>query len=144
MIAMGPPYVEEAVERLALVFGANYRLGCDVRVEAARLRASAGPAYVPGAAGALRGVISEYRGYVEVSDNIDGAYALARLGPEYVAEGCWELRRHAASTFEGTHDWDRAHAVRCLAELRGPGVMPSLPVEGPGLAAHGVSRGVVE
>ncbi|MGV4980891.1 hypothetical protein ACVB8X_32490 [Streptomyces sp. NRAIS4] len=140
LIALGPQYTDEAARRLGLVFTSNHHLGSDRRIEAARIRAGLGGDHLVGAVGALRLVVNEYRGYVEESDNIDGAYALARLAPEYMAEGAWELRRMLGGCVGRLDDWDRAYALPCLAELRGPGLMPELPDEGRDFPGHGLAR----
>ncbi|GAA1228958.1 hypothetical protein GCM10009665_19300 [Kitasatospora nipponensis] len=139
LIALGPPYVEEAVQRISLVFTTNYHLGAARRIAAARLRAGLGGEHVPGAAAGLRCVVTEYRGYVEAWDNVDGAHALATLAPEYLAEGAWELRAMILSSY--LDDVDRGYAIRHLADLRGPGRQPRLPDERPEFPLYGLPDG---
>lgn len=89
-------------------------------------------------------MVNEYRGYVEQADNIDGAYALARLAPKYMAEGAWELRRMLCSSVHHLDDWDRAYAFPRLAELRGPGLTPRLPDAVRDFPGHGLVHGAEE
>ncbi|MFI2205413.1 hypothetical protein ACH47Z_32455 [Streptomyces sp. NPDC020192] len=144
LIALGPRYAEEAVTRLGLVFSSNQHVGSARRIEAARIRASLGGDHVKGAAGSLRLVAHEYRGYVEQWENIDGAYALARLAPQYVAQGAWLLRDMLCSSVQHLDDWDRAYALPRLAALRGAGFPPELPYEGREFPVHGLAHGAEE
>ncbi|MEX5637810.1 hypothetical protein [Parafrankia sp. FMc2] len=127
LIELGPPYVAEAVDQIRLRVLTNHHLGMSIRIEGARLLAGLGGKHVEYAAYGLRLMISEYRGYVEPSDNMDAAKELAGLGPAHVAEAAWELRRQIRTS--DAERWDRAHGALYLADLRGPGVMPEPPSE---------------
>ncbi|MDG4861298.1 hypothetical protein P8605_24500 [Streptomyces sp. T-3] len=144
LIALGPQYFDEASNRLGFVFGDNGRLGSKNRIEAARILADLGGMDVRRAAAGLRSVMLEYRGYVEESDNIDGAYALARLAPEYASEGSWWLRHSVTDHREVVTLDDRIYAIHRLAGLRGPGVHPQLPQERVDFPVYGITQGVQE
>ncbi|MEU6508953.1 hypothetical protein [Streptomyces sp. NPDC046942] len=144
LIALGPRYSGEAATRLGLVFTSNQHVGTARRIEAARIRASLGGDHVKGAAGSLRLVANEYRGYVEQWENIDGAYALARLAPQHVGEGAALLRSFLSSSGHHLDDWDRAYALPRLAVLRGSGLQPELPYEGQEFPVHGLAYGAAE
>ncbi|MGW2648728.1 hypothetical protein ACWC2T_28300 [Streptomyces sp. NPDC001393] len=144
LIALGPRYADEAATRLGLVFTSNQHVGSARRIEAARICASLGGDRVRAAVGALRLVANEYRGYVEQWENIDGAYALARLAPPYVGEGAALLRSFLSCSGHHLDDWDRAYALSRLAALRGPGLQPELPYEEGKFPVHGLAHGAVE
>ncbi|MBL7498261.1 hypothetical protein I6A84_12860 [Frankia sp. CNm7] len=127
LIELGPAYVAEAVEQIRLHVLTNYRLGMGVRIEGARLLAGLGGKYVTYAAYGLRLMINEYRGYVDLFENMDAAKELAGLGPAYVGEAAWELRRQIR--MPDADEWDRGYGALYLADLRGPGVMPEPPWE---------------
>ncbi|WP_441246988.1 hypothetical protein [Kitasatospora sp. McL0602] len=125
LIALGPQYVEEALHAIGLHVSGNHHLSSGQRIEAARIRAALGGEQVRYAAAGLRGLVNEYRGYVEAWDNIDGAFALAGLAPEYVPEGAWELRSMILSRHPD--EWDRSYAMRRLVDLTKPRLMPEFP-----------------
>ncbi|CAO5154065.1 conserved hypothetical protein [Frankia sp. AiPs1] len=127
LIALGPPHVAQAVDQIRLRVLTNYHLSMDIRIEGALLLAGLGGEHVTYAAYGLRSVIGEYRGDVELSDAMDASRELAGLGPAYVGEAAWHLRRQIQTPDADADEWQRALGALYLADLRGPGVMPEPP-----------------